>query len=84
MGTFHSICVKILRREATHIGYPTSFTIYDTQDQLAVVKKIHDDFQVKFHTIGIGEAIAPANAAEKKPTLLKQMAESTGGTYTER
>ncbi|MEI6144214.1 MAG: UvrD-helicase domain-containing protein [Candidatus Berkelbacteria bacterium] len=43
MGTFHSICVKILRREATHIGYPTSFTIYDTQDQLAVVKKIMQD-----------------------------------------
>ncbi|MCX6810978.1 MAG: UvrD-helicase domain-containing protein [Candidatus Berkelbacteria bacterium] len=43
MGTFHAICVKILRREATHIGYPTSFTIYDTQDQLAVVKKIMQD-----------------------------------------
>ncbi|MEI8061158.1 MAG: UvrD-helicase domain-containing protein [Candidatus Berkelbacteria bacterium] len=43
MGTFHSICVKILRREATHIGYPTSFTIYDTQDQLAVVKKVMQD-----------------------------------------
>ena len=62
-------------------GEPTDGT---PEDVLAVVKKIHDDFQVKFHTIGIGEAIAPANAAEKKPTLLKQMAESTGGTYTER
>jgi DNA helicase-2/ATP-dependent DNA helicase PcrA len=43
MGTFHSICVKILRREAALIGYPTSFTIYDSQDQLAVVKKIMQD-----------------------------------------
>ena len=62
-------------------GEPTDGT---PEDVLAVVKKIHDDFQVKFHTIGIGEAVAPANAAEKKPTLLKQMAECTGGTYTER
>jgi uncharacterized protein YegL len=53
-------------------------------DVLAVVKRIHEDFQVKFHTIGIGEAVTPANAGEKKPTLLKQMAETTGGTYTER
>jgi DNA helicase-2/ATP-dependent DNA helicase PcrA len=43
MGTFHSICVKILRREAQHVGYPTSFTIYDSQDQLSVVKKIMQD-----------------------------------------
>jgi len=40
LGTFHSICVKILRREAKYLGYPSNFTIFDTQDQLAVVKKI--------------------------------------------
>ncbi|MCX6812213.1 MAG: UvrD-helicase domain-containing protein [Candidatus Berkelbacteria bacterium] len=43
LGTFHSICVKILRREAQHIGYPSNFTIYDSQDQLSVVKKIMRD-----------------------------------------
>lgn len=43
LGTFHSICVKILRREAKHIGYPSGFTIYDSQDQLSVVKKIMQD-----------------------------------------
>ena len=31
-GTFHSLFSRILRREAHHIGYPTSFTIYDTED----------------------------------------------------
>ena len=54
------------------------------EDVLAVVKKIHEEFQVKIHTVGIGEALAPATAGEKKPTLLQQMAEGTGGTYTER
>src|SRR5262249_11975376 len=34
MGTFHSICVKILRREAAHIGYKNDFTIYDPDDQV--------------------------------------------------
>jgi DNA helicase-2/ATP-dependent DNA helicase PcrA len=40
MGTFHSICAKILRKEGHHIGYNPSFTIYDTNDQLDIVKQV--------------------------------------------
>ncbi|TSC94046.1 MAG: DNA helicase II / ATP-dependent DNA helicase PcrA [Candidatus Berkelbacteria bacterium Athens1014_28] len=43
LGTFHSMCAKILRREAQHLGYPPNFTIYDSQDQLAVIKRILRD-----------------------------------------
>jgi DNA helicase-2/ATP-dependent DNA helicase PcrA len=32
VSTFHSACVRILRREATRLGYPSSFTIYDQAD----------------------------------------------------
>ncbi len=32
VSTFHSACVRILRREAAAIGYPSSFTIYDHAD----------------------------------------------------
>ena len=32
MGTFHSVFARILRREADKLGYPSNFTIYDTQD----------------------------------------------------
>lgn len=39
VGTFHSICVKILRREIDKLGYKKSFTILDEQDQTAVMKK---------------------------------------------
>lgn len=37
---FHKTCVRILRREITKLGYNTSFTIYDEQDQLQVIKKV--------------------------------------------
>jgi DNA helicase II / ATP-dependent DNA helicase PcrA len=40
MGTFHHICVRILRREIDKIGYKKSFVIYDGSDQLSLVKKI--------------------------------------------
>ncbi len=46
LGTFHSICVKILRREAHLIGYERNFTIFDDGDQLAVVKRILKDLNV--------------------------------------
>ncbi|PJF36394.1 MAG: hypothetical protein CUN49_05655 [Candidatus Thermofonsia Clade 1 bacterium] len=38
IGTFHAICARILRREATHVGISPSFTIYDTEDQLSLVR----------------------------------------------
>lgn len=39
MGTFHSICVKILRKEIGRLGYKSNFVIYDSADQLTVIKK---------------------------------------------
>jgi DNA helicase-2/ATP-dependent DNA helicase PcrA len=40
MGTFHSIFYKILRREASHIGYASDFTIYDATDSKNLIKAI--------------------------------------------
>jgi DNA helicase-2/ATP-dependent DNA helicase PcrA len=40
MGTFHSVCARILRREGRSLGVSPNFTIYDEQDQLALVKQI--------------------------------------------
>lgn len=40
MGTFHSVFAKILRSEAEKIGYPSNFTIYDTQDAKNLIKTI--------------------------------------------
>ena len=40
MGTFHSIFARILRRECQAIGFTSSFSIYDSDDSLAVVKRV--------------------------------------------
>ncbi|PWE01468.1 ATP-dependent helicase [Marinilabilia rubra] len=40
MGTFHSVFAKILRVEAEHAGFPSSFTIYDTTDSKSLVNSI--------------------------------------------
>lgn len=46
LGTFHSICVRILRREAQFVGYDRNFTIYDDGDQLSIIKRIMKDFNI--------------------------------------
>ena len=40
MGTFHSVFARILRSEATKIGYINTFTIYDTDDSKSAIKQI--------------------------------------------
>ncbi|MGE0569307.1 MAG: ATP-dependent helicase [Bacteroidia bacterium] len=46
MGTFHSIFAKILRIEALRLGYPSNFTIYDTEDSKNVIKSIVKQFNL--------------------------------------
>jgi len=40
ISTFHSACVRILRREAEHFGFTNSFTIYDSADSRALLKRL--------------------------------------------
>ncbi|MEX1078099.1 MAG: UvrD-helicase domain-containing protein [Homoserinimonas sp.] len=40
ISTFHSACVRILRREAEHFGFTRNFTIYDSADSRALIKRI--------------------------------------------
>ena len=40
MGTFHSVFARILRSEASRLGYPSNFTIYDTDDSKSLLKSI--------------------------------------------
>ncbi len=39
LGTFHSVCVKILHHEIHHLGYSRNFNIYDSEDQLSAIKQ---------------------------------------------
>lgn len=46
IGTFHSVFARILRSEAHHIGYPNSFTIYDTDDAKSVIKAVINEMNL--------------------------------------
>ena len=51
MGTFHAICVKILRIESDNVGLSKNFVIYDTDDRLALIKKAMKELHVNDKTV---------------------------------
>ncbi|MFA5872029.1 MAG: UvrD-helicase domain-containing protein [Parcubacteria group bacterium] len=63
VGTFHSVCVQILRREIKRIGFSGNFVIFDGQDQLALIKKVMKEKNVnsdKFNPRAILSVISRA------------------------
>lgn len=46
ISTFHSLCVRILRRQAKHLGYPEKFAIYDRGDQESIARSVLREIKV--------------------------------------
>ena len=46
LGTFHAICARILRREAEHLPFDSNFVIFDSDDQLSLVRHALDDLNL--------------------------------------
>ena len=80
-STFHSACVRILRRDAERLGFPKSFTIYDTSDSLSLVKRILKDFEIDDKRYPprmlLGE-ISRAKDAQLSPEQFYARAKATG------
>ena len=80
-STFHSMCVRILRRDGEKIGIPRSFTIYDADDSLRVVKKCLKAINLdekQFAPRPIAGAISHAKESLEQPKELAANAEKTG------
>ena len=51
IGTFHSICAKILREDIEAIGFTNHFAIYDVKDQLDLIKVLYEKFEISKNVI---------------------------------
>ena len=67
ISTFHSACVRILRREAEAIGLTSTFTIYDSADQRTILKRIIKELDAD--TLGFTPASAQAKISKLKNEL---------------
>ena len=73
MGTFHSICVKILRIEAENVGLDKSFVIYDTDDRLALIKRAMKELQITDKAIKPKAVEAAISKAKNEGTMPDEM-----------
>ncbi|MBK7032641.1 MAG: UvrD-helicase domain-containing protein [Ignavibacteria bacterium] len=63
-GTFHSVFARILRQFADRIGYTSSFTIYDTDDQAAAIKAV-------MNQLGVSQQVVPVNGVRGRISSAK-------------
>lgn len=68
ISTFHSACVRILRREAQQFGFTQAFTIYDSADSRALIKRIVKDLQAD--TLGLTVSAAAGKISRLKNELV--------------
>lgn len=71
LGTFHSICVRILRRDISALGYETNFVIYDSSDSSSLVKQIMTDLKMDSKQINpraVRSAISSAKSELMTPS----------------
>ena len=66
ISTFHSMCVRILRRHIDQIGYDGSFTIYDTDDQKALIRQICKQLNIDTKQIKERSILAAISAAKNE------------------
>ncbi len=85
IGTFHAFCLRLLRREGRHVGLEPGFAVYDTDDQVAVVRRIlRDDGEPD--TVQIARTylsrISRAKSALETPESLEARASSPEARLT--
>lgn len=81
MGTFHSVFAKILRLEGHHLGFPSNFTIYDTQDsqrlmgsiikEMGLDKEVYKTKQVYSRISSYKNSLITVKAYFKNPELME-------------
>src|ERR1700712_717193 len=66
ISTFHSACVRILRREAENFGFTKSFTIYDSADSRALVKRIIKELDADTYGFTVSSASGKISRLKNK------------------
>src|ERR1700730_1003773 len=81
VSTCHALCARLLRREAPAIGLSRDFVIYDSSDQLSVVKQALKALQIEDSFVQPRAALSRISSAKNKMEGPEAMANSAGGNH---
>ena len=79
ISTFHSMCVRILRRHIENLGYESSFTIYDTDDQKSLMKEVCKYLKIDTKDLREREILGEISSAKNELTTPLQYREENEG-----
>lgn len=82
-GTFHSLCVKILRIEGKHAGIPQNFLIYDGQDQLDVIKVVMKQLDISTKNFNPGAILHTISEAKNELLTATEYPQYARGYFQE-
>ena len=84
VGTFHAMCVRILRRDGTRIGIGHSFAVIDESDQRQLIKEILEDLDYDERQLSAGACLAEIDKAKNALLWPEQYAQSQTSFVGER
>jgi DNA helicase II / ATP-dependent DNA helicase PcrA len=84
VGTFHAMCVRILRRDGTRIGIGPSFAVIDESDQRQLIKEILDDLDYDERQLSAGACLAEIDKAKNALMWPEQYAQTQTSFVGER
>lgn len=80
LGTFHSVCVRILRRDIEALGYKNNFVIYDSSDSMTLIKQVMKDLRIDPKQLN-ANAVRSAISGAKSELLNSNSYESVAEGY---
>lgn len=83
MGTFHSICVRLLRKHIHVMGYDNTFTIYDSADQVSVMKRIFKEKGINEKQFNPRAVLGAISNAKNELMAPEAYAQQASGTFME-
>ena len=83
VGTFHSICVRILRKEIVKVGYKSSFNILDSQDQLLMMKKVMKELEINIDQFKPQAVLGAISKAKNELIFPEDFLAGVGGYFEE-
>ena len=83
MGTFHSICVKLLRQDGDHIGISNNFIIFDEDDRISAIKRASKRLQIDEKAFP-ARALSSAIGSAKNEMMTPEEYNSTASSPTQK
>ncbi|MFC3039749.1 DNA helicase PcrA [Virgibacillus xinjiangensis] len=81
VSTFHSMCVRILRRDIDRIGYSSNFSILDSGDQLSVIKQILKDLNIDPKKFDPRSMLGQISSAKNELVTPEEFSKNAGNFY---